>query len=130
MTAGFPLPKSPCGLRQPVIFQNPILNAALNPGRPVLVCNSAFQFRREGVRITINPFDQAGVPQPMQVVEMAVQDHVAVVSSLVAVVLIVQGLVGSPTKWITNFSAYALVAGSALESFRTGRKCSVWAITH
>src|SRR5215472_10546833 len=44
-------------LRQPVALHNPILNTALNPGRPALVCNSAFQFPRERLRVAINPFE-------------------------------------------------------------------------
>ena len=54
MSAEFPLPKSPYGLRQPVIFQNPILNVLRDPGSPVPFGDLAFQLCREVLLIAVD----------------------------------------------------------------------------
>jgi hypothetical protein len=95
----------------------------------VLVCNSAFQFRREGLRIALNLFDQAAVPHPMQVVKMAALDHVAVVSSPVPVILVVQRLMQVADEVNDKLQRFRLGCPPALGSLRTARNCSVLPIT-
>jgi hypothetical protein len=49
-----------------VSLQNPVLDAALDPLGPILRRDAALQFRRQGLGIPADVFEQAGVPGPVE----------------------------------------------------------------
>jgi hypothetical protein len=80
------------GLCEPVTLQRPVLDAASHPFLPVLARDSALQLHRESFRASVDVLQQAGVPDPVQVVGPSVKDDMTHIPALVVVILIVQWL--------------------------------------
>jgi hypothetical protein len=76
-----------------VSLQNPMLDAALGPLGPILFRDVALQLCREGLGIPVDVFEQAGVPDPVEIVGPPAENYVARVPDLVAIVLAIQRLV-------------------------------------
>jgi len=94
-------------LRQSMCFEDPVVDGTLLPLGSVLRGYSALKLSGQRLAIAVGMLQQTRVPDPVQIIRLAVQDDVSAVSALVAIVLVVQRLVEVADEWTTSLSASA-----------------------
>jgi hypothetical protein len=109
-------------LGESVPLHHPILDAPLLPFSQVLGGDPALQLCRECSRVAVDVFEQPRVLDPMKVVGMIVEDHVARVAAAVAIVFIVQRLVKVTHEMNHEFEGLCLRVFVGIRVFQDGEE--------